>query len=193
LNSVAWDFIVRNDSVTNQFANQARYEPRSNILHVVCPYDMFEPAKKAAYYALMGSVGGVRLPGADCGTVERDVVGTPSGQWFFDSSAATGLGGLQKEGFYGNPFPNIIAADSTIMFGHIGPSNDVRIERGNPTWKRIDLITTEWCYQVHPTPTTPDGWLWLRMERADKMSAAYSPTGTCPASFPTSGFKSYYR
>lgn len=194
LNSVAWDFILRNDSVTNMFANQARYTARnSNILHTVCPYDLFEPAKKAAYYAKLGSVTGIPVPGTDCGTVERDVPGTPAGQWFFDSAFTAGPGMLQKDGFYGDPFPNIIAPDSTVMFGHIGPSNDVRIQRDNPTWKRPRDIATEWCYQVYPTPTTPDGWLWLRMERADKMSTAYSPTGTCPTNFPTSGFKTYYR
>jgi hypothetical protein len=194
LNSVAWDFILRNDNVTNQFANQARYEARnSNILHTVCPYDLFEPAKKAAYYAKLGSVTGVPIPGTSCGTVERDVVGTPAGQWFFDSVVVAGPGVLQKDGFYGNPFPNIIAPDSTVMFGHIGPANDVRIQRNNPTWKRPQDITTEWCYQIYPTPTTPEGWLWLKMESPLKLNVAYNPTGSCPANFPTSGFKTYYR
>jgi hypothetical protein len=193
-NSVAWDFIVRNDSITNQFANQARYVARnSNILHVVCPYDLFVPAKKSAYYAKLGSVTGIPVPGANCGTVERDVIGTPAGQWFFDSTFTVGPGMLSKVGYYGDPFPNIIAPDSTIMFGHIGPNNDVRIERVNATWKRPQDITTEWCYQVEPTPSSPDGWLWLQMVTPTKMNAAYSPTGTCPGTFPDSGYRTYYR
>jgi hypothetical protein len=193
INSIAFDFIVRNDSVTNQFANQARYVARnSNILHVVCPYDLYAGAKKDAYYALLGATSGVPVPGAGCGTVERDVAGTPAGQWFFDSTG-TAPAMLQKDGFYGDPFPNIIGPDSTVYFGHLGPNNDVRIERSNPTWKRPRDIATEWCYQVYPTPTTTDGWVWLKMERADKMLAAYGNTGACPAQFPASGFKAYYR
>lgn len=193
-NSVAFDFITHNDSVTNQFANQARYVARnSNVLHTVCPYDLFEPSRKAAYYDLLGSVTGIPVPGAGCGTVERDVIGTPAGQWFFDSTFVQGPGQLQKDGFYGDPFPNIIGPDSTVYFGHIGPANDLRIQRNNPTWKRPQDITTEWCYQGYPTPSAPDGWLWLKMMTATKMHAAYGDTGTCPAQFPASGFKAYFR
>jgi hypothetical protein len=193
-NAVAFDFITHNDSVTNRFANQARYVARgSNILHTVCPYDLFEPAKKAAYYGLLGSVTGVPIPGAGCGTVERDSLGTPAGQWFFDSAFVAGPGVLRKEGFYGDPMQVITGPDSTVMIGHTGPTNDIRFARDNPTWKRPEAITTGWCYQSYPTPTTPDGWLWLKMERADKMLVAYGDTGDCPAEFPDSGFKAYYR
>jgi hypothetical protein len=194
LNSVAWDFIARSDSVTNHFANQARYVARnSNILHVVCPYDLFEPAKKAAYYGLLGSVSGIPVPGAGCGTVQRDSIGTPVGQWFFDSAFVVAPGVLQKDGFYGDPMQIITGPDSTVMIGHTGPTNDIRFARDNPTWKRPESITTQWCYQSYSTPTTLDGWLWLKMERADKMLVAYGATGTCPADFPDSGYKAYYR
>jgi len=194
LNSVAFDFITKNDSVTNHFANQARYVARgSNILHTVCPYDLFEPAKKSTYYNLLGTVTGTPIAGIGCGTVERDVIGTPAGQWFFDSAFVAGPGVLGKDGDYGDPLPLIVMPDSTLDIGHLGPAGDVRIQRGNPTWKRLQDITTEWCYQLYPTPTTPDGWLWLKMRRADKMDVGFSSTGTCPSNFPASGFKSYYR
>jgi hypothetical protein len=194
LNSVAFDFITKNDSVTNQFANQARYVARnSNILHTVCPYDLFEPAKRAAYYGLLGTVTGVPIPGIGCGTVQRDVAGTPAGQWFFDSAFVTGPGVLKKEGDYGDPLPIILMPDSTLEIGHLGPAGDVRLGRTTPTWKRPQDITTEWCYQLYPTPSTPDGWVWLKMLRVDKMNVAYSSTGTCPSKFPASGFKTYYR
>lgn len=194
LNSVAFDFIAKNDSVTNHFANQSRYVARgSNVLHTVCPYDLFEPAKKSAYYGLLGTVTGVPIAGIGCGTVERDVIGTPAGQWFFDSAFVAGPGVLSKDGDYGDPLPLIVMPDSTLDIGHLGPAGDVRIQRNNPTWKRLQDITTEWCYQLYPTPSTADGWLWLKMARSDKMNVAYSSTGTCPSNFPTSGFKSYYR
>ena len=195
-NAVSFDFIAHNDSITNQFVNQARYVARnSNILDIVCPYDFFEPAKKAAYYALLGTGTGTQAPGASCGTPERDVIGTPAGQWFFDSGFVTAQPVLLKDGYYGEPLPLIIGADSTMLVGHIGPTDDFRIPRSNPTWKPLKDITTEWCYQAisFPPASAPEGWLWLKMETQTKMKVAYSPTGSCPSTFPTTGFKTYYR
>jgi hypothetical protein len=198
-NAVSFDFIAHNDSITNQFVNQPRYLARnSNILDIVCPYDLFEPTKKAAYYALLGTGTGTLAPGANCGTPERDVIGTPAGQWFFDSGFVTAQPVLLKDGYYGEPLPLIIAADSTMLVGHIGPADDFRIPRSNPTWKNLDDITTDWCYQTYTTtptsvPVPGDGWLWLKMETTTKMKVAYSPTGSCPSTFPDSGFKTYYR
>jgi hypothetical protein len=192
LNSGAFDFIVRNDSITNRFANPARYAT-SNILHVVCPYDLFAGATKAAYYALLGSVSGIPIPGAGCGTVERDKAGTPAGQWFFDSTVTPGvLNPNSMEGHYGTPFPLVLGPDSTVYIGHTGPTGSLRIERANASWKDPGAITDGWCYQTF-SGSTPEGWLWLKMVREDKMNAAYSTTGTCPGTFPASGFKTYFR
>jgi hypothetical protein len=195
LNSGAFDFIVRNDSVTNSFANQARYlAGPSNLLHVVCPYALFEGATKAAYQALLGTVSGVPIPGAGCGTVERDKEGTPAGQWFLDSAFAPGvLASNRKEGDYGTPLPLMLGPDSTVYIGHTGPIDNIRIARANASWKDPGTITTEWCYQAASNSSAPDGWLWLKMVRADKMNVAYGSTGACPSTFPASGFKTYYR
>ena len=79
LNSIAWDFIVHNNAVTNHFANQARYETANNYLvHVVCPFDPYSAAMRAAYVTLVGPPGGQPVPGAGCGTVERDEIGRAS-------------------------------------------------------------------------------------------------------------------
>jgi hypothetical protein len=195
-NAVSFDFIAHNDSIENKFVNQPRYVARkSNILDIVCPYDLFEPAKKAAYYALLGTGTGNAAPGATCGTPERDVPGTPAGQWFFDPDFDTVRPELKKVGDYGEPLPLIMAADSTVLVGHIGPTDDFRIPRGNPTWKPLKDITTDWCYQAlsFPPASAPEGWLWLKMETPTKMNVAYRSTGSCPSTFPLSGFKTYYR
>jgi hypothetical protein len=194
--AVSFDFVAHNDSITNQFTNQARYVARlSNILNVVCPYDLFEASKKAAYYSVLGTGTGNAVPGAGCGTTERDVAGTPAGQWFFDSGFVTERPLLRKDGHYGEPLPLIISADSTMQVGHIGPTDDFRIPRSNPTWKPLKDITTEHCYQAisFPPASAPEGWLWLKMVTSTKMDVAYSPTGACPTNFPASGFKTYYR
>jgi hypothetical protein len=194
--AVAFDFIADDASVTNQFVNRPRYVARnSNILTVVCPYDLFEPTKKAAYYALLGTGTGNLAPGAGCGTAERDLIGTPAGQWFFDSTFVVGQPSLLKDGYYGEPLPLIIAADSMVQVGHIGPNDDFRIPRTNPSWKDLRTITTEWCYQALTLPpsSAPDGWLWLKMVTPTKMNVAYAPTGSCPSTFPAGGFKTYFR
>ena len=195
LNSGAFDFILRSDSVTNQFGNQARYQAGpSNLLHVVCPYDLFQGATKSAYDALLGTVSGIPIAGADCGTVERDVAGTPSGQWFFDSVfALNALSPNRKEGFYGDPLPIVLGPDSTVYIGHTGPTNNIRIDHSNSSWKDPRTITTGWCYQLYSSPSAPEGWLWLKMETSAKMNVAYGDNGTCPETFPDSGFKTYYR
>ena len=194
LNSGAFDFILRSDSLTNRFSNQARYEAGpSNLLHVLCPYDLFQGSTKAAYYALLGTVSGIPIPGAGCGTVERDKAGTPSGQWFFDSSFTPGvLSPNRKEGYYGDPLPIVLGPDSTVYIGHTGPTDNIRIDRLNPTWKDPASITDGWCYQLYNGAST-EGWLWFKMASLTKMNVAYNPTGTCPSAFPTAGFRVYYR
>ncbi|HEX2612972.1 MAG TPA: hypothetical protein VHO02_05220 [Fibrobacteria bacterium] len=188
LNSGAFDFILRGDSVTNHFANQARYESApSNLLHVLCPYDLFQGGVKDSYYALLGTVSGIPIPGATCGTVERDMAGTPAGQWFLDSTIGTGLFPNTKDGDYGTPLPIVLGPDSTVYIGHMGPTGNIRVDRDNATWKDPGSVTGGWCYGFS------DGWLWLKMERVDKMLAAYGGSGSCPAQFPNSGFKAYYR
>ncbi len=193
LNSIAWDFIVRRDDVTNKFANQSRYMMgNSNILHVVCPYDLFTASKRAAYYSLIGSVSGAPVAGASCGTVERDVNGTPAGQWFLNASATSFLANT-KDGDYGNPLPIVLGPDRTVQIGHMGPSNDLRIDASNPTWRDPATITTEWCYQSASLPAVAGAWLWLRMVSVAQMDVAFGQTGGCPAAFPASNSRHYYR
>lgn len=190
LNSVAFDVVAHDDTRRNQFANQPRYLT-SNLLDIVCPWTLFAPAKRDAYLALIGSPGGQRVPGSGCGTVERDIPGTPSGQWFLSTNVADSWL-LSKSGNYGNPLPIALGVDSTVHIGHIGPSSDLRIYRENATWKNPADITTSWCYQAR-NGSFDAGWLWLRMNSTTQMDVAYESTGSCPATFPASGFMPYYR
>ena len=193
VNSIAWDFIVHRDAVTNAFANQARYvASNSNLLHVVCPYDLFTASKKAAYYALIGTVGGTPVPGASCGTVERDVAGTPAGQWFLSAAFGSSFPNT-KDGNYGDPLPIVLGADRTVYIGHTGPTDDLRIEQANATWRDPATITTSWCYQPSTLPASSAAWLWLRMAGATTMDVAYGSAGGCPAVFPAADARRYYR
>lgn len=192
LNSVAFDVIVHDRNFVNQFTNQARYVTgRSNLLDVICPWTLFAPSLRSSYLSALGSQAGQRVAGASCGSVNRDVAGTPAGQWF-TSPAVTGNWPFAKIGFYGDPLPIILGVDSTVYIGHTGPANDVRIYRDNGTWKDPATITSSHCYQI-TSGSNASGWLWLRMNSATQMDAAYGDTGTCPAAFPLSGFMAYHR
>lgn len=192
LNSVAFDVIAHDSNTRNRFTNQARYEQGgSNLLDIVCPWDLFTPAKRDAYLNTIGAQTGFRVAGAGCGSVNRDVDATPAGQWFRSQTIA-GSFQLQKDGFYGNPMQIVLGIDSTVYVGHTGPSNDIRIDRQNSSWKNPASITTSHCYQ-RLNGSAPNGWLYLRMNSAIQMDVSYGDTGTCPGAFPSSDFRSYYR
>lgn len=192
LNSVAFDVIAHDRNTHNRFSNQLRYDTGgSNLLDIVCPWTLFTPTKRDAYLNVVGAPTGQRVAGTGCGSVERDVAGTPAGQWFTSATIPTSWP-LTKSGNYGDPLPIILGVDSMVYVGHTGPSNDIRIARNNPTWKDPATITTSWCYQIM-NGSTSSGWLWLRMNSATQMDVSYSDDGLCSNSFPASNFVSYYR
>lgn len=192
LNSVAFDVIAHDNTVRNKFTNQARYETgHSNLLDIVCPWNLFESNKRDAYLATMGAQTGFRVAGAGCGTIERDVAGTPAGQWFRSQAVQSSMP-FGKDGDYGDPLPIVFGVDSTVYIGHTGPTNDIRIANNNPTWRNPASITTSHCYQII-SGSTSSGWLWLRMNSETQMDVSYSNDGLCPTAFPATGFVSYYR
>lgn len=186
--SIAFDVVLYDTAVVNRFENQARHAAHfRNLLNVTCPWTAFAPALRDQYLARIGDGTGVRSPGAGCGTMERDVPGTPAGHWF-QQATVPATWGLSKVGPYGDPLPIALGADSTVYVGHIGPANDLRVSRNNSTWRNPATITTAWCYAGDA-----GGWLWLRMNSRTQMDAAYGSTGSCPAVFPAAGFMAYYR
>lgn len=192
LNSVAFDVIAHDNTVRNKFTNQQRYETgHSNLLDIVCPWNLFEAGKRDAYLATMGAQTGFRVAGAGCGTIERDVAGTPAGQWFRSQAVQSSMP-FGKEGDYGDPLPIVLGVDSTVYIGHTGPTNDIRIANNNPTWRNPASITTSHCYQII-NGSTSSGWLWLRMNSETQMDVSYSNDGLCPTAFPATGFVAYYR
>lgn len=193
INDTAWDFIVYDERVTNVFANPARYlAQHSNVLNVVCPFDEFREDLKTQYYALLAAPGSDPAPGLTCGSVSRDVPGSIAGQWFLSEDASAGFGSLRQEGFYGNPFPIVLRPDGIIDFGHVGPVRDVRIDSSNPSFQDPSLLTTEHCYQIYEA-SMAQGYLYFRVLSESGMQLSYSDVGLCPAVFPTSNFKNYYR
>lgn len=183
----SFDFVMNDRRVINKFANQKRYESGSKAYnyHSVCPYNYYQGEMKTAYYAL--------LPEKDCGTMERDKVGTISGQWFLDPDPTTGVGPVRKEGNYGHPLP-IVKGHDRITIGNIGSNNVVWIYPNNPTYKDPMEVISEHCYQNYPmTSDAPQGYVYFKIVDDMTMDVYYSETGSCPSSFPTTGAKRYYR
>jgi hypothetical protein len=190
--SVAFDFIVRDDDVTNEFAEPARYKD-SNILHVVCPYSYYPTELRSAFEQLLGAPGVGPVEGATCGSVAIDVVGSLAGQWFLNPDPATGRGNLSLTDGYGNPHPIGKNPDGSIVFGNVGPSQQgFRVYSDDASWRDPADVTDQHCYQLG-TPGSPNGWLYYVIVSDSELKAFYSATGECLQTAPTEGGKTYYR
>jgi len=189
----SFDIIVESDDVTNQFPNQERYEKfGSNLLHVICPYDLYSEDMENEYLNLMGGAEG-RIPGAnDCGTVMRDTPGAIEGMWFLDEVPVRGVHDTDKQGLYGSPMP--IVDDGYRLTIGIIDENNIWIYHDNPTYKDPAEVTYSHCYQIMPTPDDEEGYVYFQVVSDMEMKAFRSETGSCPESFPEDGgWKSYYR
>lgn len=187
----AFDIIVESDGITNQFPNQERYEKYgSNLLKVMCPYDLYTGEMKDAYYDLFGGASGTLLHNRDCGTVERDVPGAVEGMWFLDKIPVRGVHDTDKQGLYGSPMP-VVDDGERITIGIIDEPN-IWVYHDNPTYADPAEITDSHCYQAMP-PSHEEGYIYFEVVSDMEMKVFRSETGACPESFPEEGWKSYYR
>lgn len=192
INSVAFDFIVKDDDVTNEFAEPARYAD-SNVLHVVCPYRYYTPALRSAFEELLGAPGTGPVPRTTCGSVALDVTGALAGQWFLDPDVSTGRGNISLEGGYGNPHAIGKNPDQSITFGNIGPSHQgYRLYRDASSWVDPAEVTDRHCYQL-ASNGAPQGWLYYVLASDTEMQVFHGESGECPSGAPTTGGKTYYR
>jgi hypothetical protein len=191
-NSIAWDFIVLDHTITNTFANQPRYQmSRVKLLNVICPFERYVEPLRQSYLDLLAGPG--QPPGGmlGCGTVARDQPGTAAGAWFLDPNPATGVYGAAPRGNYGSPFAAFRGEDGVVYLAGLN-NLSLRIQSDNPTHRDPRSVTGSHCYQNYPMPSNPDGYVMLNLTSATQMQVAYSPTGVCPATIPA-GFETYYR
>ncbi len=170
----SWDFGAYNTEHTNIFGNNQRYIDNWWLtqLESVCPYDFFEPTKKSEYYALFGPPAGPAGAGSTCRNASRDVPGTIAGAWFLDS----GYGGD-----YGPQIALAAAFDGSVRIGGLGFPMTIWSGAPDPA-----TITTEHCYYDGV------GHAYFRLV-TDLLVDVYYGTGSCPPSFPGSGYKTYAR
>ena len=175
-------------SVTNNFANQTRYEKSQigyRFINGACPLNYYESAVKATYLALMGATKAGQSQ--DCGNPSKDVAGTLSGAWFFDKDNSNTT--EQIDGNFVSPLAVYLDSANRVIIDQIA-NTQFRVEGG------IDpaTVTTEQCYKlVNNNNGQTAGYAYFKLTSPSEMSLAYSPSGSCPASMPTRNTKAYYR
>ena len=181
-----WNIYLTDTRHKNNFINSQRFtadDAGRKMLTAVCPFDFYSDEMKAGFLDLMGySKAG---QSATCGDVSRDVAGTLSGMWHFSSSYISGTSG-QLDGMYASPLSVIKNSAGEITIDQV---NNMRLDisSSNPTNKDPAEITGEHCYQL------TNGYAYFKVVSSQEMQFAYSSSGSCPSSFPTTGAKRYYR
>ena len=189
--SVAFDFIVSDKAVDNEFASPARYAA-SNILNVICPYRYYTPELREQFESLLGAPGGGPIAGTQCGSVAIDEPGALAGQWFLDPDPVSGRGILSIEDGYGNPHPIALNPDHSIVFGNVGASiQGFRLYEDAPTWRDPRAVDDGHCYQLGQSGS-PAGYLYYEVISDFEMRLFYASSGECPDTMPAGG-RTYYR
>lgn len=186
--SVAFDFWVDDESVTNAFIVQSHFSD-SNALHSVCPYSFYSADKKAIWLAKLGAPGSDPIPGTDCGKISQGAVGTADGMWFISESTLNDH--LVNEGAY----------QSQIMFS-TDPSGMVRIgglnAAGAPAQMMVASNASTW---KRPTDIAVGAsHCWSSSQQSVKISVISDKTisvlvgsGTCDGLGAASTGRTYYR
>ncbi|MDO8554412.1 MAG: hypothetical protein Q7S22_06400 [Candidatus Micrarchaeota archaeon] len=190
----AFDFMIHDASVVNQFANNARqeYGQSDNLIHIACPYDFYTGEMKDAYYNLIGSVPGVE--NKQCGPASRDYPGTISGLWFLDKEVKKLMYDYSQEGNYGSLLA-VVGDSDRVLIGTIGNRRSTFIYPNEPTYKDPKDVTDQHCYQLHPynSPSQSEGYIFFKLVDEKTMKVFYGETGQCPDVFPVTGWMTYYR
>ena len=172
----AWDFILFNTEKKAYHINPTRWTSEHNI-NADCPYDYFTPELKAEYYSLFPSAGGERADNATCRSTSRDIAGTLSGGWFIGNS--TDMKGSRL----------LVGSDYSIVDLIIDRDNQPRFRTRdyNPSKKPEDVRPGDvLCYSGDGT------YAYIKLVSDNEMHAV-AGSGTCPSSFPETGYETYNR
>lgn len=174
----SWDFVVTNTTHVNNFVNQQRYETAPNLGTKIisdCPFDYYSASMQNTYFALFGSQNGTLVASTDCRSVSRDKAGTIAGAWFLDSGT---------DETYKSQIAIAMELDGEVRLAL--SSVNLVLGTANSTHADPESVTGEHCYS--------DGgnYAYFRNLSTTQMDLAIG-SGTCPSSFPSSGFKTYSR
>lgn len=188
-----WNIYLYDKKVKHQFVNQKRYESNhigQRLMNAACVFDYYEnPEIKESFYNLLGTTKAGEAK--ECGTSSKDKKGTLSGLWHLKTE---GIDFGSYEGDYADPFSIYIKADKSIMIYEMAKKT-FTIYPNTPTYKNPEEITDSHCYQLTDNWNQNEykGYAFFKIESDTQMSVFYSPSGSCPATLPTSNTKTYYR
>lgn len=178
--SGTFDLGVYNSTQTINFINPARFEASKIYINASCPFDYYIPALKTEMYDHFGPMP-VTQP-LSCRD-SRDKPGTIAGAWF-DTEVILDHGDVITD------FSPLLIA--TALDGHLkiarGEEPVYRVFPNEPTYQDPESVTTEHCYSIES-----GGYFYFQLQSNGNLRVASSASGTCPGSFPASGFETYYR
>lgn len=187
-----WNIYAYDANHKNRFINQARYESDQvgqRLINAVCPFGYYDEPKRAAFMALMGQTKAGQT--STCGEVSRDKKGTISGMWHLSADTGSGVK-IAKDGIYESPLSIYKNAAGVISINQINGKR-IDVEPGSKTHKDPAEVTTVHCYEGKDAHQKPAGYVFFKVVDDNQMSLAYSPSGSCPNSFPGQNAKTYYR
>ena len=175
-NSVAFDFWVDNEAVTNKFIVQSHFV-NSNAIHSVCPYDFYIPEKKSIWLGKLGAPGSNPVPGTTCGEISQGVPNTADGMWFISENTQTD--NLVIDGAYQSQIMFSTDPSSMIRIGGLNANGglaQMMISSNMATWKKPSDVKVgdSQCW------STPLQSVKVHVMSGNLMSVIVG-TGTCEA------------
>lgn len=170
-----FDFGLYNSTSVHQFSNPERYQNSIKRKTSVCPYNFFPSGKRPSYEAKYGDFS--PMSGANCRSSNQDKAGTLAGAWFNTPvSEGTEVSGR---------FAIAKTLDSNYI-RIVGLQSAMFVSNSDSTFKKPEEITDQHCYSVG------DRYLFFKLASSTEVRVVDS-TGSCPGTFPESGFSTYNR
>lgn len=173
-----WDFGVFDLTHANQFVNQARYDQDKlgKFQTAICPLDLFPESQKATYYGLIGETKPVA--NAKCGPISPDKAGTISGSWFETKDLAPDhqLHFKLMIGIY---------TDGAIRISGEDFQPTIEIPASNSSFLDPTSVTDRHCYAA--------GGKSVDFKVVSDQEIHTKTSSSCPATFPSSGYTTYWR
>jgi len=178
----SFDFGVYHSERPLTFLNNDRFHPVETFKFASCPYDYYTGALRGQMYDLFGPR--PLTEPLDC-RGPRGKSGTLAGPWF-DTVEVFSTPYFGQTEF--SPLLVATALNGTVKIVRGTETNVYRIPSGAATYADPEEVSTEHCYEL-----STGGYFYLQLQPDGTLHVARETSGTCPGTFPTSGFRVYYR
>ncbi len=178
----SFDFGVYHSERPLTFLNNDRFHPVETFRYASCPYDYYGATLRNQMYDLFGPKP-LTQPLSCRGP--RGAAGTIAGTWF-DTVEVFSTPYFGQTEF--SPLHVATALNGTVKIVRGTEPQVNRVLFGATTNVDPEEITTEHCYELDS-----GGYFYFQLQPDGTLHVVRETSGTCPATFPTSGFRVYYR